>query len=48
MVGPGTIVCVDDFLVGEDGGKAGIIDDFFGNIAAEVLYSGYQKAWIVS
>jgi hypothetical protein len=47
MVGAGTIVCVDDFLVGENGGKAGIIDDFFGNIAAEVLYSGYQKAWIV-
>jgi hypothetical protein len=48
IVGPGTIVCVDDFLVGENGGKAGIIDDFFANIAAEVLYSGYQKAWIVS
>jgi len=47
LIGPGTIVCVDDFLVGENGGKAGIIDDFFGNVGAEVLYSGYQKAWIV-
>ena len=45
LVGCGTIVCVDDFAVGSEGGKGMILDKFFSNIRAEVIYSGYQKVW---
>jgi len=45
LLGPGSIVCVDDFGFGEQGGKGMIVDRFFAAIGAEVLYSGYQKAW---
>ncbi len=46
LIGPGTIVCVDDYEVGEQrGGKGLLLDRFFSEIRAEVLYSGYQKAW---
>jgi hypothetical protein len=47
LLGPGSIVCVDDYAIGDGGGKAMIVDRFFANIRAEVLYSGYQKVWRV-
>lgn len=45
LIGPGTIIAVDDFGVGEHGGKGAIVDDFFARSSAEVLFSGYQKVW---
>ncbi len=46
LIGPGTIVCVDDYEIGEQrGGKGLLLDKFFSEVRAEVLYSGYQKAW---
>jgi hypothetical protein len=45
LIGPGTVVCVDDYAVGETGGKGMIVDRFLSNIRAQVLYSGYQKVW---
>lgn len=46
LIGPGTIVCVDDYeVLGEQGGKGLILDQFFSAIRAEVLHSGYQKVW---
>lgn len=47
LVGPGTIVCVDDYALGSEGGKGMILDKFFYNISAKVLHSGYQKVWLV-
>ena len=46
LIGPGTIVCVDDYEVGDQrGGKGYLLDKFFSEIRAEVLHSGYQKVW---
>ena len=46
LIGPGTIVCVDDYSVGaQAGGKGLLLDLYFSTIRAEVLHSGYQKAW---
>jgi hypothetical protein len=45
LIGPGTIVCVDDYGLGADGGKGMILNKFFSSVRAEVLYEGYQKAW---
>ncbi len=45
LIGRGTVVCVDDYAVGETGGKGMIVDRFLSNIRAQVLYSGYQKVW---
>jgi hypothetical protein len=46
LIGPGTIICVDDYQVGEQrGGKGLLLDKFFSEIRADVLHSGYQKAW---
>ena len=47
LIGPGTIVCVDDYGIAQ-GGKGLILDRFFSSIRAEVIYSGYQKAWRVA
>ncbi|MFJ7441659.1 hypothetical protein ACIQW5_29195 [Methylorubrum thiocyanatum] len=49
LMGPGTIICVDDFDVPGvgRGGKGAIIDEFFHNIRANVIYSGYQKIWML-
>jgi hypothetical protein len=47
LLGPGTLVCVDDYGIGADGGKGMIVDRFFANVAAPVVYSGYQKVWRV-
>ena len=48
LIGPGTLVCVDDYAVGETaGGKGMILDKFFAGIPAQVLYSGYQRIWSV-
>ena len=48
LIGPGTLVCVDDYEIGtQQGGKGFIIDNFFHSIRAETLYSGYQKLWRV-
>jgi hypothetical protein len=48
LIGPGTLVCVDDYAVGSTaGGKGMILDKFFASIPAEVLYSGYQRIWSV-
>jgi hypothetical protein len=48
LIGPGTIVCVDDYALGSAGGKGMILDKFFSSIRAEVLYVGYQKIWRVT
>lgn len=45
LIGPGTIVCVDDYGLGAEGGKGMIIDKFFSGIRARVLHCGYQKVW---
>ncbi len=45
LLGSGTLVCVDDYGLGAEGGKGMILDRFFANIAAPVVYSGYQKVW---
>jgi hypothetical protein len=47
LIGPDTIICVDDYAVGSTGGKGMIVDRFLRNIRAHVLYSGYQKIWRV-
>jgi len=53
LLGPGTLVCIDDYGVGppsgstEVGGKGLIVDRFFAAIGAPVLYSGYQRLWRV-
>ncbi|MFT8978870.1 hypothetical protein [Gluconobacter oxydans] len=50
LLGPGTILCIDDFDVAPlgPGGKGLIVDRFLDTIRAEVLYSGYQKVWRIS
>jgi len=49
LIGPGTVVCVDDYCIGGvAGGKGLILDKFFTSIRAEVLHSGYQKIWLMS
>jgi hypothetical protein len=46
LIGPGTLVCVDDYNVGpQAGGKGLLLDRYFSAIRAEVLHSGYQKVW---
>ncbi|MDF7674037.1 hypothetical protein PT277_07560 [Acetobacteraceae bacterium ESL0709] len=47
LVGPGTLICVDDFNVPPlgAGGKGLIVDKFMHSIRAEVVYSGYQRIW---
>jgi hypothetical protein len=48
LLGPGTLVCVDDYGIGpQPGGKGLILDQFFTTIRATVLYSGYQRIWLV-
>ena len=47
LIGPGTIVCVDDYGIGSEGGKGMILDRFFSTIRAEEIYCGYQKVWRV-
>ena len=48
LIGPGTLVCVDDYGIGPHaGGKGLILDQFFTNIRAKVVYSGYQRVWLV-
>jgi hypothetical protein len=48
LLGPGTLVCVDDYGIGpQPGGKGLILDQFFTHIGAKVLYSGYQRVWLV-
>ena len=48
LIGPGALVCVDDYGFGEAGGKGMILDMFFSTVRAEVAYSGYQKVWRVA
>jgi hypothetical protein len=45
LLGPGSLVVVDDYGIGGQGGKGMIVDQFFSRSSAEVLYSGYQKVW---
>jgi hypothetical protein len=46
LLGPGSLVAVDDYAVqGAAGGKGAIVDLFMRTTDAEVLYSGYQKIW---
>lgn len=47
LVGPGTIVCVDDYGVGSGGGKGMLLDKFFSRVRALEVYRGYQKVWRV-
>ncbi len=47
LIGSGTIVCVDDYEVeNQQGGKGLLLDRYLSKIRAEVLHSGYQKAWL--
>lgn len=47
LVGPGTIICIDDYQVGDlKGGKGLLVDRFFAQCNVRVLYSGYQKVWV--
>ena len=45
LVGPGTVVCVDDYGIGSEGGKGVILDKFFSRVRAQEVHCGYQKAW---
>jgi len=45
LIAPGTLICVDDYGVGAEGGKGMIVDRFMSDVRAKVLYSGYQKVW---
>lgn len=49
LIGPGTVICVDDYdvpgVAGGEGGKGLIVDRFLSGIRARVLHSGYQKVW---
>ena len=47
LIGAGTIVCVDDYGIGSEGGKGMILDKFLTRIPAQVIYCGYQKVWRV-
>ncbi len=44
----GSIIAVDDYAIGGDGGKGMIINDYFSRSSATVLYEGYQKVWIMN
>jgi hypothetical protein len=47
LIGPGTVICVDDYAVaGEIGGKGLLVDELFRQFNLRVLYSGYQKIWL--
>ncbi len=48
LIGPETIVCVDDYGIGSEGGKGIIVDRFFSTIRAKELHGGYQKVWRVT
>lgn len=50
LIGPGTILCIDDFNVSPlgPGGKGLIVDKFMSAINAEILHEGYQKIWRVA
>jgi hypothetical protein len=49
LIGPNTVVCVDDYSVGaKAGGKGLVLDEYFSRIRARVLHSGYQKVWRLS
>jgi len=45
---PGSIIAVDDYSIGCDGGKGMIINEYFSRSSATVLYEGYQKVWIMN
>lgn len=45
LLGPGSIVCVDDYGGGE--GKGTLLDDLFLNLNIPVLAEGLQKAWLL-
>jgi hypothetical protein len=46
LIGPHTIVCVDDYMADTHvGGKGLLLDLYFSRVRATVLYSGYQKMW---
>jgi hypothetical protein len=48
LIGPGTLVCVDDYCVDSQvGGKGLLLDRYFARTRAEVVYSGYQRIWRV-
>ncbi len=45
---PGTIVAVDDNMIAGDGkkfGKGALVGEYFENIDADEIYSGYQRVW---
>ena len=47
LLGPGTVICVDDYAVGgEIGGKGLLVDSLFEQFNLRVLHSGYQKVWL--
>ena len=51
VLAPGSLVCVDDFAVGEvtvgakKGGKGLFVDRYMEAVNAEVLHDGYAKVW---
>jgi len=50
LIGPGTIVAVDDYNVPPlgPGGKGVIVDHYMNATGAHVLYEGYQKIWRIT
>ena len=46
ILGPGSLVAIDDYAVGgKVGGKGLLVDPYMQSIDATVLHSGYQKIW---
>jgi hypothetical protein len=42
----GSIVCIDDYRIGDAvGGKGAIVDPFMRSVDAAVLHDGYAKVW---
>ena len=48
LIAPGTIICIDDYGIGDPpGGKGLLVDRFLSRIPSEVLHAGYQKVWLL-
>lgn len=46
LLGPGSLVAIDDYAVGGQlGGKGMLVDLHMQSIDATIVYSGYQKIW---
>ncbi len=45
LIGARTIIAVDDYALGREGGKGMIVDRYLDGIGVKPLYQGYQKIW---